>query len=422
MSFFKIGLLGIFLFVLINNGLTINVGIYEPSMEIIEPVYDNRSIAMGKTSTTTARGSSTIFSNPAILGSFSDPQIQIGGKIFYGTIGNESSNYLGLSAYESKYPAHLSRSFFALTLPYEYNDKLKLVFGIGYQRNEGVKQDTEYNINPENLNPGTIILTDIDINMNKINRFQQTNITKGQLDTLTPGIAINFQNKYFIGATFNQVVGKIFTTSDTKFGSDKTFDECETEQSALFLRVGAFTKLTPQLVVSLMYRTAFEWKLGDSITIRDKYGNPKTKRDQLHIERPIPAILGIGTEYWVSPEFAVAIEVQSRPLSKFKYTVHGGELTVDDGFKVSVGAEYLGLGFPFRVGAFRDVIPEVNYNDTVPNSLIGVTAGIGSNNDENFSWNASVLLAKWETRRPKGNKYSENLFRMGISGTYRFKK
>lgn len=136
MKLFKTGLLGISLFVLINNGFTLQVGIDEPSMEIIEPIYDNRSIAMGKTATATARGSSAIFSNPSILGTFSAAQIQGGGKIFYGTIMNENP---WLDRYASKYPAYLSRSFFALSLPYEYNDKLKFVFGIGYQRNEGVK-------------------------------------------------------------------------------------------------------------------------------------------------------------------------------------------------------------------------------------------------------------------------------------------
>ncbi len=369
MKLFKIGLLGISLFVLINNGFTLQVGIYEPSMEIIEPIYDNRSIAMGKTATTTARGSSAIFSNPSILGTFSAAQIQVGGKTLYGTIMNVSSEFTGISAYESNYPAYLSRSFFALALPYKYDNNLKLVFGIGYQRNEGVKQYTEYNID-----------------VTKSIRFEQNNITKGHLNTLTPGIAINLQDKYFLGATLSQVVGDIFTTSDTTFGSDRFFDESTTEQSARFLRLGAIAKLNQELTVGLMYRTEFVWILRDTITIRDKYGNRKTDRNQLHRDRPMPDIWGIGAEYCVSPEFAVALEAQSRSLSKLER-----EFIIDSGFNVSVGGEYLGLGFPLRFGVFRDVIPEVDYNDTVPRSLIGVTAGIGSKDDSNFSWNASLL-------------------------------
>ena len=398
MKLFKIGLLGISLFVLINNGLTINVGIYEPSLEIIEPVYDNRSIAMGKTTTTTARGSSAIFSNPSILGNFSDAQIQVGGKIFYGTtMGEVPSGSVFDIGHRSRYPAHLTRSFFALALPYEYDNKLKLVLGIGYQRNEGVKQQ------------------------NNSSGFRQVNITKGHLDTLTPGVAINLQDKYFLGATFNQVVGKVITTSDTQLGSYESLIESKQEQSAQFLRVGAFAKLNPQLVVGLMYRTEFEWILGEIVTTDDEDGTPKTERDQLHIERPMPTIWGIGAEYKVSPELSIALEVQSRPLSELQITIHGAELIIDDGFNISVGAEYLGFGLPFRVGAFQDVIPEVDYNDTAPRSLIGVTAGIGSNDDKNISWDASILLGKWKIQRLKGHQYSENLLRIGISGTYRFK-
>lgn len=252
--------------------------------------------------------------------------------------------------------------------------------------------------------------------MTKSIRFEQNNITKGHLNTLTPGIAISLQDRYFLGATLSQVVGYIFTTSDTNIGSDTFFDESTTEQSARFLRLGAFAKLNPELTVGLMYRTEFVWILRDTITIRDKYGNRKTDSNQLHGERPIPDIWGIGAEYWVSPEFAVALEAQSRPLSKLE------EFIIDNGFNVSVGGEYLGLGFPLRVGVFRDVIPKVDNNDTAPRSLIGVTAGIGSKDDSKFSWNASLLMSKWQRRMLTGHKYSENLLRIGIAGTYRFKK
>ncbi len=94
---------------------------------------------------------------------------------------------------------------------------------------------------------------------------------------------------------------------------------------------------------------------------------------------------------------------------------------IDDGFNISVGAEFLEFGFPVRVGAFRNVLPYVDENDTDPVALVGLTAGIGSKDGQEFSWDASVLFGRWErTVNEVGQKYSEDLFRVGVSGTYHF--
>ena len=47
-------------------------------------------------------------------------------------------------------------------------------------------------------------------------------------------------------------------------------------------------------------------------------------------------------------------------------------------------------------------------------SLIGFTAGIGSNGDKNFSWDVSAVFGTWEqVINDDGEKYSENLIRAG---------
>ena len=54
--------------------------------------------------------------------------------------------------------------------------------------------------------------------------------------------------------------------------------------------------------------------------------------------------------------------------------------------------------------------------------VTGITAGIGSpGEDEDFSWNLSGVFGRWErVVNDDGQKYSEDLFRVGISATYRF--
>ena len=81
----------------------------------------------------------------------------------------------------------------------------------------------------------------------------------------------------------------------------------------------------------------------------------------------------------------------------------------------------MGSAYPVRFGAFRDVIPFVDEDDTTPVNLVGLTAGIGSaSGDEDFSWNVSALFGRWEQVNDEGQKYSEDLIRASISATYRF--
>ena len=116
-----------------------------PSTEIIETGFDNRSLAMGKTTTITSRSSSALFSNPSVLATFSKLQGQVGGKLLYGTITDEIVDIGDGESYESGYPIVPNRSYFAVAMPYQFpNSELKLVFGVGYQRNEGTKWESEF--------------------------------------------------------------------------------------------------------------------------------------------------------------------------------------------------------------------------------------------------------------------------------------
>ena len=189
------------------------------------------------------------------------------------------------------------------------------------------------------------------------------------------------------------------------------------------MRIGALAEVTPELSIGLTYRPEFEWELGETITKIYINGELNTDRNQDLIELTIPGMWGIGAKYKVSSELVIAVELQSRPYSELQWSRNiESQQIIDDGYNVSVGAEFLELGFPIRVGAFRDVIPFVDEDDTDPVDLVGLTAGIGSREGEEFSWDASVLWSRWEqTVSDNGQKYSEDLIRVGVSGTYHFK-
>ena len=171
-----------------------------------------------------------------------------------------------------------------------------------------------------------------------------------------------------------------------------------------------------------MYRPGYDWEFGETITKTVEDGELNTERNQTDADLTIPSMWGIGAEYKVSPEFVVALEIQSRPFTDLEWRREFVQRAViDNGYNLAVGAEYLGSGFPIRFGAFRDVIPFVDENDTTPVSFTGLTVGAGSNNDKSLSWDASALYGTWEqTVNAEGQKYSENLIRASISVTYRF--
>lgn len=419
MKLLQLGFLGIISLILINNGMAQvsgGLGVFTPSEETVETPFDNRSIAMGKTTITTARGSGAIFSNPSLLATFSEPQLQAGGKLLYGTITDEAASEQADYHSEAKYPPFPSRSYVAFAVPYRLpNSQLKLVFGVGYQRNEGVKWETEAAWSKEEWSESKGKMVNVRVTSNS------TGILRGDLSTLTPGIALNFDNKYFFGAALNQNVGAAIYRNEIKRSDGHREIEAETEQSALFLRLGAFAEVTPELSVSLMYRPEFEWERGETISKEYYNGELYTDRSQGHRELTVPTMWGIGAEYTVSPELVVAAEVQSRPFSDIQWGPGIEDQIIDDGFNFAVGAEYLGSAYPVRFGAFRDVIPFVDDNDTTPVNLIGLTAGIGSGDDEDFSWDVSASFGRWErVATDEGQKYSEDLIRVGISATYRF--
>ena len=249
-----------------------------------------------------------------------------------------------------------------------------------------------------------------------------TRWTRGQLSTIAPGAALNYDDSIFLGVTLNRTYGAILATEEWKSTDQQVKLELEREQSAFFFRIGALAQVTPQLSVGLTYRPEFEWELGETITKHYEKDELDSKRDQEIHELTIPGMWGVGGKYKVSPRLIVSAELQSRPYSELRWSRNiEDQAIIDDGFNIAVGAEFLDLGYPVRIGAFRDVIPYVDKDDIDPVQLVGLTAGIGSRDGEDFSWDASVLWGRWEqTVNDDGQKYSEDLIRVGVSGTYHF--
>lgn len=396
----------------------------------IETEIDNRGIAMGRTAIASSAGSSAIFSNPAILATLKGQYVQVGGWLLSGSIKDESAENRH-DKFDAKYSPALNRSHFSFSMPYQFPDsEFKISFGVGYQRNHGYKQAVEFKDEEETA--------------------EVTLRTCGDLSMFTPAVAINIIGKYFIGASFNRVVGKITITgeaeatvttvttetetgrglTETETKKEKSKVEVEVDQSGSFVRIGALAKLTPKLTAGFMYRPKFDWEW-DDIKYEEYEDGKLTDTDKEEGgDVTIPGVLGLGVEYKASPQLIVAGEFQTRPFSDFKFDQALADLwfnqalvdlwdDIDDGYCYRLGAEYLGLTYPIRFGVFRDAILKADEDDDTPRSLMGITGGTEASIG-NISLHASVLYGTWIKEYSEGHDYSEKLFRFGVSATFKF--
>ena len=218
------------------------------------------------------------------------------------------------------------------------------------------------------------------------------------------------------------MIDTLIRYKETKSTGEQVELEFEREQSAVYFRIGALAEVTPILSIGLTYRSEFEWELGETITKRYEKGDLDSERDPEIEELTMPGMWGIGVKYKLSPELTIAAELQSRPYGDLLWSTDiVDQPIIDDGYNVSIGLEFLESGYPIRIGAYRDLIPFVDEDDTEPVELFGLTAGIASRVGDDFSWDASVQWGRWErTVDDDGHEYTEDLIRVGVSGTMYF--
>jgi|ETNmetMinimDraft_2_1059921.scaffolds.fasta_scaffold16956_1 hypothetical protein len=374
---------------------------------------DTRSISMGRTSIVSATGSNSIFSNPGIIATLDSRQGQAGGRMIMGTVEDEWAEDYYYS-YDSKLTPHFSINHISVSIPYKITGSdMNLAVGIGYRTyfDWGMSKETVIEYDYENWN---------------IDKITSESTQNGGLNVITPTIAINLQNKYFVGATFNKSIsGTIEYELQLNYedsGSDYK-DEIEIEHSASFLNFGGLAKVNEQLTLGFSFTPAFEWEW-DEI----KYTEDGERYTDDGVDIEIPSVMGIGATYQFSPTLLIAGEYQNRKFSDIEL---GNESTgIDDGVCYRIGAEFQGLAL-LRIGCFSDAVLAVDYDDDDPKSLTGFTGGIG------YELGSIYLdaYAEYSSITTKNENYdyddeeeinyvyddSMKMFKFGLSVNYKFK-
>jgi long-subunit fatty acid transport protein len=410
--------------------LLLSVPVFAQFDDLIEGEYssprlnDVRARAMGRTEIINATGSNAIFYNPANIGMVQNKTLQAGGRVYMGTMNDEEYwDFWPDEDWEGKYELHPKITHISFAMPYQPpNSELKFAFGIGYNTyfDFGTKASQEYTDRS-----GTETLT-------ATADFK----VSGGLNTISPAAALNIDDKYFVGLAFHKsVLGKIKMEADVDIDPEPAYiylvnDVEEGKISATFVSLGATGKFMAesQLTVGVMYRSGFELKFED-LEWSQEYSDGTRDSDQYdpdNYDFKLPAIMGLGVSYQISPEVLIAGEYQTRPFSDIE-DEDGDELDwIDNGSCYRLGMEYQAGSVPLRLGYFSDAILEVDYDDMgqsedKPKSLSGFTGGIGivSGNITLDFFGEYAFWGREDYGGPDNAKYEykETLFAFGVTFT-----
>ena len=325
--------------------------------EFISPtIADARSAAMGRTEVLSTVSSNGMFSNPAALAMLPSPQGQLGGRMLMGLIGDEQAEE-SYDSYSSTLTPQFSFNHLSFAMPYSVTgSNVNLAFGIGYRTYFDWEANFESNWS----------LDDFEIS----NEGQ----TRGGLKMITPALAVNLRDQFFIGAAFNQSVSGTIREEfkDTGFTGSTVTSTTDIEHSASFLQVGAIARISPRLTLGYMFRPAFNWIFEpaeyteDGVTTTDEDGWKLT----------IPSVMGIGVSLQTSHKGLITAEYQTRNFSDLEDDGEKQE-GIDNGACFRVGIENQGPT-SWRFGFFRDAVFMTDEDDTMPKSQMGLTLGFGS--------------------------------------------
>lgn len=354
---------------------------------------DARSSAMGRTAIVSAIGSNGMFSNPALLATLEQSSFQVGARMNMGTfeigwLEDENLNY------DYKMTPHYSLNHISYSMPYKLpGSDLLLAVGIGYRTYFDWGMNTLLEASEDGEN------------------YEEEETHNGGLKVITPTIAINFQNKYFFGATFNKSIlsKELYEYEDS---DDYTYER-ETELSASFLKFGGFVKINPQISLGFSYTPEFELKEGKWKTKSSYYGSDSGNGD----DYTIASVLGLGATYQISPVLVIAGEYQNRKFSDLEYD--GDDLDMNDGNCLRIGAEYKGP-ISLRAGVFSDAALATDEGDDDPISIMGFTGGFGYN----FGGVFLDLFAEYSSISIDDDTYTDviTMFRFGVTASYTLNK
>jgi long-subunit fatty acid transport protein len=301
-------------------------------------VITARGKAMGNTEVL-ATGGDALFSNPANIALVKTKEINGGMRMFMGT----ETVDVGSESYDFSYPFHMKIDHLSFVMPYQIPDAtFKTAFGVGYRTYYDYGYNYEFNFEIDE------------------EEYKYEEHGHGGFNTLTFGGALNFNDKFYVGAAFNLgIMGRCkyeYKAGDGPEQKDKM------DVSGSFLQLGGTFIPNPKAKIGLMYRPGFKYT-------KDFKDEGKRKID-------IPGIIGLSGQYLITDNLLLVAEYQNRAYEDFEESNYPIFYDIDNGSALRFGGEYLGT-IPVRFGMFMESQPVTDEDDTTPKSMLGFTGGVG---------------------------------------------
>ncbi len=388
---------------------------------LIEPNFiDVRSIGMGGTGVAGAKGSSSLFLNPALIGALDKISITGGVRMNFGTIQDEYIEdlyKLNNGKYETGFLPNVKLNHLSFGIPFIIpKSPVTIGIGIGYH--------TGYDFSRTQSFDTKTVTSEI----------KEKHKFRGGLHTISPNIAIGIKEMFFAGISFHKSIASkatLIVESEKKYLNtlDKYEEEYSANGNAFYVSFGAAVRPIPNLSIGMGVTPKFEWEFEDFEYLYEDDSVVIEQESSMETEFTIPTHFSFGIEYQVIPQLIFAAEYQSRAFNNME--IDGDDIDIDNGFCFRFGTEVIAGVVPIRVGFFAqsvasgDVDSVNDYTDDKPITVLGATCGVGVpiqmvSLDLGFQWNHYKQEIRDYALMGIGTKYYErsaNRFRvdLGIS-------
>lgn len=326
-------------------------------------VVNGRSIALGRTSMISAAGSAAMFDNPAMMTNLKRMQITLGGRLMAGSIEDGWAEEF-YDHYKAESIPVISLTHLSLVIPWKWEAlRTEFAFGMGSRIffDYGLKNRIESEL--RFVDEENVIHSD---------RRNLTAKTTGGLRIISSGVAIQIMDRIGVGVTYNKSLWSSIETTITQANSKEQY---LTENSASFIQLGGLVRLSSAFTIGLCYYPAFTWKMS-----KEKFklwNKDKLIKEDVYPRnwRSIPAILGLGMEYHLLPNWRLFAEYRRRKFPAF----NPKEIRYLESYAscYRFGVEY-DHPITIRFGFFKDAIALSPVTDE-PIIETGFTFGTGIN-------------------------------------------
>lgn len=340
------------------------IGLYAQNFDrlinrMVPNTVDIRSLGMGKAEIVN-NSSNALFGNPSLLAFQKNGSLKLGGMFHFSFQKDDyQENFADGSNKGYGCKPGINFNYASASLPILVNQNSKpfsFAIGLGYQT-------------AIDLSFSEYAITEFEMNGENIHQIEEIDKGHGGLKTITPGIALNFNQRILAGVSLNFGFGKtgVENISDKPelLGGKKTA-EVTTSGKCFYPSFGLAAQALEKMVLGISFTPSYKWRWDEF----KRTGNEISFYDYTLAKVTMPFRLSIGAQYQVRPKFLLAAEYQMHGYRLFAlndsvegnhswdyYIDYVDAMSLKTGHCFHFGSECVVGIIPLRFGMFIEPYP-----------------------------------------------------------------